>query len=716
MGDHVFRSVSRWLHRRGAGRLEVRAGLIVAGAVVALVLVMVVADLVASRRIIQSELEQQAETTARTVAAVAAEKLATGTLGDLAPFATSLVRAGALARIEVHDAITVRTLSVDGSGARTREGAASELAAASIRNGQVFARSEHDHFVVAAPVYVGAALRAAVEVVTSDDLLARKRAESILRSLVVGVLFLLVLVPTMMLLVGRILRPIQDLIIATRRVAKGELDVPVETRRRDEVGRLARAFRRMTKRLERSMSEERRLAYVDPVTGLANRERLHRIVGSMAERAPSDGWPRGLLFVDLDGFKRVNDVFGHDVGDKLLAAVAQRFTGALAREGFRLVDPLDRLAADASPGDYAAVGRQGGDEFVICLRLEGDCKARCATAAAALLASLEAPFEIEGQAIDVGASIGIAMLPEDGPDARTLLRSADLAMYEAKERGRGRYCFYAQDLSQKMLDRLVLEMELRRAIGADEFEVFYMPQVDLADGRIVAFEALARWRHPTRGVLAPAVFIPLAEETGLIGAIDRLVMRKAVKQAAEWAWTSTALRVAVNMSPQEFARPDILSFVYRLLKEHDIPGNLLEIEITESAAMRDPDRAAEAMVDLKRLGVRFAIDDFGTGYSNLGQLLKLPVDVFKIDRSFVQSIETNGEAHHLVKTLVTLAEQMGLETVAEGIETEEQADMIARLGVHLGQGYRFGAPMPLEQAERLIERTFPKATESRWLV
>ena len=520
----------------------------------------------------------------------------------------------------------------------------------------------------------------------------------------------------MIAIVGRLVQPIRDLTRAIRRVAEGELDVSVAVNGRDEIAELARSFRRMTKRLRSAALEERRLAYVDPVTGLGNRERVHRSLARAVQSSVKDGRPRGVLFIDLDGFKRVNDVFGHDVGDKLLAAVAQRFRDVATRLDYFSADPLEISPLAATPHRVVMLGRQGGDEFLIVARFVKDGHAEAVELVEAILAQFATPFVIDGQPVEVGASIGIAMIPEDGRDARTAMRSADLAMYEAKQAGRGCYRFFSEEMSQRMLDRLVLEMELRRAVANDEIEAFFMPQIDLATGKVASFEALARWRHPVKGLLQPASFIPLAEETGIISEIDRIIMRKALHQASEWAWTGTAVPVAVNISAQDFGRADIVGAVRRLLAENDVPGDLLEIEVTESAAMVHSDHASTVMNELKRAGVRFAIDDFGTGYSNLSQLLKLPVDAFKIDRSFVAAIEDNGEAYHLVRTIVGLAGYLGLDTVAEGIETEEQAELLARMGVKRGQGYLYGAPMEAALATQLIEKSFRKAAANAWMV
>jgi predicted signal transduction protein with EAL and GGDEF domain len=716
MRRSLSQRILRWLARRGAGRIQVRAVALVAVSLVVFVVVMVAADLMSSRRIIERELEQQTEATARMIAVIAGDKLSTGVLTDMARTTISLARIGNLARIEIHDRRSGATLEADAGRFLLRSQFNNPLARAALANGQVMFHNAQDHVEVAVPIFVQDAIRGVVLVASTDDFQIQKRREAILRSLVIAIVFLAVLLPLMSVLVGRLLAPVRELTEATRRIARGELDVPVRARSGGELGELAASFHRMTKRLKASIEVERRLAYTDPVTGLANRERLRRGVENAAEAARIDGRPRALFFIDLDGFKRVNDVFGHETGDKLLIAVARRFESVLREQGWVLIDPMTAPLLQDRIDRPALLGRHGGDEFVIGVRFRSDARAEAAALAARLLSTLREPFDIDGQIIVVGASVGIACMPDDGGDASTLMRHADLAMYQAKEAGRNRYCFFSSEMSQKLIDRLVLEMELRRAIGNDEIDAFYMPQVDLKTGRICAFEALARWRHPTKGLLQPAQFIPLAEESGMIADIDKAVMRKALRQASDWAWKGTTIPVAVNMSPEDFARPEMITFVARLLKEYGVPGNLLEIEVTESAAMRDPDRAARVMSELKRSGVRFAIDDFGTGYSNLGQLLKLPVDVFKIDRSFVKSIEGNGEAHHLVRTIVGLADQMGLSTVAEGIETEEQAELLTRLGVHIGQGYFYGQPVPASEAEKLIERHYPHAAGGSWMV
>jgi predicted signal transduction protein with EAL and GGDEF domain len=710
-----WRLLRRSIDRR-LGRLQVRAALVVGLVLLLFAAAMVTADIVSTRAAIHREIETQTESTARIVAAVAADKLSSGYLTDMTGIVVSLARIGNVARIEVHDRRSGVTLEADDARSLLRHDIDNALAREVLLTGSVGVRQVGATFEVAAPILMSDAVHGVVLVVSSDALQSMRTTQAIARSILIAGLFLLVLSPLLVGAVGRLIQPIRDLTRATRRVAEGALDVPVIVHGRDEIADLARSFRRMTSRLHAAAVEERRLAYVDPVTGLANRARIHRAIDHAVESAPRDDVCRSLLFIDLDGFKRVNDVFGHDVGDKLLAAVAQRFRDVTERLGYLLADPLEMAQLAPTPRRVATIGRQGGDEFIIVARFGENARGEATQLAEAILGQFVSPFLIDGQAVEVGASIGVAFAGGDGADSRTLMRNADLAMYEAKQAGRGCFRFFSQDMSQRMLDRLALEMELRRAIACDEIEAFYMPQVDLATGKVTRFEALARWRHPTKGLLQPASFIPIAEETGLISQIDRIVLRKALRQASEWAWTGTAMPIAVNLSPQDFGRADIVGTIKRVLLENDVPGDLLEIEITESAAMDHSDHASTVMNELKRAGVRFAIDDFGTGYSNLSQLLKIPVDAFKIDRSFVAAIETNGEAYHLVRTIVGLAGYLGLDTVAEGIETEEQADVLARMGVKLGQGYYYGAPMEAAMATQLIEKSFGNAAANAWMV
>jgi diguanylate cyclase (GGDEF)-like protein len=380
-----------------------------------------------------------------------------------------------------------------------------------------------------------------------------------------------------------------------------------------------------------------------------------------------------VLFVDLDNFKTVNDSLGHTVGDQLLVAVTARLKGCL-REA-----------------DTAA--RMGGDEFAVLLE-DLDDKDGATLIAERMIEALRRPFCIVGKEVFIGASIGVAF---DSPGARTdqLLRNADLAMYTAKMRGRGRCQVFEPAMHTAAVERLEVEADLRRACERDEFVVHYQPIVDVRSGWISGVEALVRWEHPTRGLLAPVAFIPLAEETGLIQEIGRKVLREACAQVRQWQLELDVvprLNVSVNLSPRQLGDPNLLADVASALSMSGLAAESLTLEITESAMMHDTDTAIARLKELKALGVSLAVDDFGTGYSSLSYLQRFPIDSLKIDRSFVSGIDGDAEQSALARAIVRLAQTLQLHAVAEGVETESQLDRLRELGCKYAQGFFLALP------------------------
>ncbi|MBW7902675.1 MAG: EAL domain-containing protein [Rhodocyclaceae bacterium] len=435
---------------------------------------------------------------------------------------------------------------------------------------------------------------------------------------------------------------------------------------------------------DRRAAEERLmyLATHDSLTGLPNRALLlDRIERAIARG--KRGAPGALLFVDLDRFKLINDSDGHDFGDRVLVEVAAR------------------LRAAARGGD--TVARLGGDEFVLLVEnLPGDdAAAGVADIAARVLAALDAPMRAAEREIPLGASLGIALYPKDGDDAATLLRHADAALYRAKEAGRGGYRFFSAGMNDEARARLHLQSELKRALELGRIEVHYQPQVDLADGRITGFEALARWFHPELGAIPPDRFIPLAEETGLILPLGEAVLRAACRQAAAWAARGRPLPVAVNLSPRQLRSPTLPETIAAILAETRCEPAWIELEITESAAMADPAAAQAALGRLRGMGLSIAIDDFGTGHSSLARLTRLPVDKLKIDRSFIPAAPDAPQSREdaaVVVAIVALGRQLGLRVIAEGVESGRQRDWLAAIGCHQGQGWLFGRPQPADAA------------------
>jgi diguanylate cyclase (GGDEF)-like protein len=429
---------------------------------------------------------------------------------------------------------------------------------------------------------------------------------------------------------------------------------------------------------------ERRLRHEadhDALTGLPNRTQFRRRLQAALSAATSDRRV-AVVFVDLDDFKVINDSLGHNAGDLLLVAVAQRL-----REALRPEDVLARF---------------GGDEFVVCL--EGIANERHAQRVADRMgAALRAPVVLDADPRFVTCSIGIALAEAAGTDPDALLRDADLAMYRAKSHGKARAELFSATLREDAMDRLELETGLRAALGAGELQLAYQPEIDLRSGQLVAVEALLRWQHPTRGMVAPATFIPLAEVNGLIIPIGAWVLREACAQGAAWQAESADLVVAVNVSPRQLADPDFECHVREALAQAGLAPDRLCLEITESAVVADPDAAVETLGRLKDIGVRLALDDFGVGHSSLSQLkLLLPVDTLKIDKSFIDGLTNDPEDQAIAQAVVDLARSLGMATVAEGIETCKQATILRDLDCAIGQGFHFAHPQEPEAITRLL--------------
>jgi diguanylate cyclase (GGDEF)-like protein/PAS domain S-box-containing protein len=425
-------------------------------------------------------------------------------------------------------------------------------------------------------------------------------------------------------------------------------------------------------------------AFHDALTGLANRTLFIERVTHTLARAGRVATAHAVLFLDLDNFKKVNDSLGHAAGDDLLRGVAHRLVSSV-----RGSDTVARL---------------GGDEFAILLEdlVQQD---HAFTTTERILETLREPILVQGKEVFVGASIGVTLLSRNVDSADTLLRNADIAMYAAKRQGRGRYVVFSDGMDTATRHRLELEADLYRAIGRDELVAMYQPTVEVGTGRIIGAEALVRWQHPTRGLIHPAEFIGIAEETGLIVAIGKWVLQKACRDGRRWQKSNPShagLSVAVNISARQLQDAQLVEDVAAILEECLLDPASLILEITESVAMRNTEATIARLGALKALGVRLAIDDFGTGYSSLSYLQRFPIDILKIDRAFVKGIAENDDDEALAHTIVQLARTLRLKTVAEGIETNEQLERLRALGCDYGQGYYFARPMPGEQLAAML--------------
>jgi diguanylate cyclase (GGDEF)-like protein len=440
---------------------------------------------------------------------------------------------------------------------------------------------------------------------------------------------------------------------------------------------------------ERAQAQERLtyLANFDRLTGLPNRALFRDRLAQAMARARRSGRPMALLVIDLDRFKIVNDSLGHDVGDRLLQHVTRKLSACL-----REVDSVARAVDDFS----TTLSRLGGDEFTVIA--EGVQAAEdAASIARRLLDALATPFHAGGEEIVISGSIGISLYPTDDVDLDGLLRHTDMAMYRSKSLGRGMYSFFSDDLNAAVSARLSLEGHLRRAVEREEFTLHYQPKADLGTGRVTGVEALLRWHRPGHGLVPPDRFISVLEDTGLILPVGAWVIRTACRQLADWDRQGLPpLRMAVNLSARQFRHLYLASLVADSLRENAIEPRRLEIELTESLLMEDTEGTRSLLEGFSRMGVRLAIDDFGTGHSSLSYLRRFKVDTLKIDRSFVQTLPDSREDTAIASAVIALGRSMGMNVVAEGVETQDQADLLGELGCNEIQGYLLGRPMPPE--------------------
>ncbi|WP_324780687.1 putative bifunctional diguanylate cyclase/phosphodiesterase [Thiobacillus sedimenti] len=438
---------------------------------------------------------------------------------------------------------------------------------------------------------------------------------------------------------------------------------------------------------ERRYSEMRldMLANHDPLTGLPNRSYFQDFLGHALARAQREKLQVSLLFIDLDRFKHINDSQGHEVGDQVLRVVAGRLDEQLRADDF--------------------VARLGGDEFAVVLMHPTTSRA-ASRVARKLLKAVGESFKVAQRRYAIGASIGISVYPDDGTDANTLLRQADLAMYQAKQRRSG-FEYFSDELNTVAQQQMTLESGLRQAFERKELALAYQPKVDLASGRVVGLEALARWLPRSGGIIWPDQFVPVAEETGLIVPLGRWVLRAACEQ---WiAWRDAGLNpppVAVNLSPRQFTDARLIEDIEAILQETGMDAGQLQLEVTESAAMENPARTFDMLDALRQRGLHIYIDDFGTGHSNLGQLKRMPIDALKIDKSFVNDVLRDGDDAEIVNAIIRLAHALNLRVVAEGVETQEQAAFLKQGGCDEIQGYVIAKPLPPDQASALFARQF----------
>ncbi|WP_160682324.1 putative bifunctional diguanylate cyclase/phosphodiesterase [Parapontixanthobacter aurantiacus] len=441
----------------------------------------------------------------------------------------------------------------------------------------------------------------------------------------------------------------------------------------------------------------KRLALTDSLTELANRQRMQDTLNALLEASSNGGSTPSILLLDLDGFKAVNDTLGHPAGDALLVQVSRRLLKAVGQAGI--------------------VGRLGGDEFEVLVPACDD-RTILSELASKIIEKVSEPYLLNGCAATVSCSIGISVADESDPKAETLIRNADIALYAAKDGGRATYRFYEEQMLARAKWRKELEDDLRLALNADQLGLIYQPIVNTITEKLVGFEALLRWEHPTRGAVSPGEFIPIAEESGLIQQIGQWVLRTATMDLARFP---EDLRVAVNVSPIQFSNPDLLTILTNALAESQISPDRLELEITESVFLNDEDASRKTFAALKSLGVRLALDDFGTGYSSLAYLKNAPFDKIKIDQSFVKgAIDPKSRNSAIIEAIVSLSRTLGMETTAEGVEHQDEIELIRSLGCSHIQGYVYGRGAPINQllpalatGSRIVRPIGPKRSRSR---
>jgi diguanylate cyclase (GGDEF)-like protein len=559
----------------------------------------------------------------------------------------------------------------------------------------------HDRRLAASPVFqlradalyriADDALDALIDVNSAGADEAGIRADSIVHgssslfAIIVGLALVLASWVTWVIHTG-ISRPLASITQALSELAAGNRDVVIpQVNRNDEIGMMAKAFdvfRANAVALEEAQTLAEALARYDTLTGLANRRVLSDELGKSLGRVDRGEALFAVLLIDLDRFKPVNDIHGHSAGDLVLGEITARLKTVVRKQ-----DTLARI---------------GGDEFAVICELDRDGQELTKGPihlAERIVAAIAAPISIGARTVEVGASVGIALCPADGRDADSLLHAADVAMYRAKQAGRGTFRFYEQSMDTELKAQAALEADIQRALLAGEIKPHYQPLIELSDGRLLGFEILARWHHPEKGMIAPDVFISIIERLGLMPEFTLGMLRRACLDASKWP---ADLRLSLNVSPHELT--DLL-FPIRLLavlSETGFLPNRLEIEITENALVADLQTAKAILGTLQDVGVKIALDDFGTGYSSLYHLRELKLDKIKIDRSFIKSMKDNPESAKIVYGILGLAKSLALPTTAEGIEDSEILDRLSEAGCEIGQGYHFGKAMPADEASILV--------------
>ena len=478
-----------------------------------------------------------------------------------------------------------------------------------------------------------------------------------------------------------LVRPLRRIVAAIRRVTAGEVNVALPPPRSDEFGDMSVALRQFQDQAEKL----RVMAYRDPLTGLANRTRLEEALHTGVMKCARGGTSLAMLFLDLDNFKSVNDSLGHSAGDRFLREAARR---------------LQRLVPE-----NALISRYSGDKFTVVidsLKRDGTQQAQLRTLGSAIVRGMSEPYRSGEDFLYMTASIGIAVYPMDGQSPEQIVSAADAAMYLAKRSGRNTLQFASPDLTEDARRKLLLAGEIRRGLAAGEFAPYYQPIVNVRTGEVAGAEALLRWHHPQRGIVMPGEFVRVAEDSGLIGELGERCLTMAYEQAARWCRNDREIPIAVNLSARQLQDRKVLTLVQQLQAAQELRPHCLEFEITESAVMERPELSQQTLQEIRRRGHKLGIDDFGTGHSALGYLQRFPIDRIKIDRSFVERVDTSRQSRAIISATLALAENLGLDVVAEGVETQTQLTHMRDLGCPLHQGYFFTPALPADEFEAWV--------------
>ncbi len=521
---------------------------------------------------------------------------------------------------------------------------------------------------------------------------ANVRERQILTHLVlISLLLLLVTLWIVYRFCHHLFRPLQQLADKSLRYGDGDRSVRFDIAQQDEIGQLGRALEQMRRSLEQSHHQTNQLAYLDNLTQLPNRHWFQQSLDSLLLQARQSGQRLGVLFIDLDHFKEVNDTAGHEMGDLLLFEAAARLRNLLLE-----------LDLSAPEQEEVLLARLGGDEFVTLYPGLGDDE-QAAELAQRIAEVLDEPFLIDGRYFRISSSIGITVYPDDGTTSSEILKHADIAMYAAKQSGRNQYTFFSPQMNQQLQQRIEVLQGVRTALEQGHLRLDYQPVLSLTDGSIRGAEALLRWHHPERGLIPPGLFIPTIEDSDLIGPVTEWVARQAVQDLLQLQQLKPGFVVSINISGAALHQDSTRDFLTELTYNEQVPAHCLSIELTETSMIRHLDDCRQTLEQWKAAGMSIWIDDFGTGYSSLSYLHQLPIDGLKIDRSFVCELKPDS-SNSLVATILTLAESMDLLVVAEGIETDTQRDCITRLGHCLGQGFGLYRPMSFDALQQLLQQ------------